>query len=77
MEVNMYKKVSTDLNFVDREKQTEKFWEDNPKIRQGVLPYFSCILCHLSSPAYQYNDQTEDQDHQRHTSPGDHILFRS
>ena len=29
MEVNMYKKVSTDLNFVDREKQTEKFWEDN------------------------------------------------
>ena len=26
MEVNMYKKVSTDLNFVDREKQTEKFW---------------------------------------------------
>ena len=33
MEVNMYKKVSTDLNFVDREKQTEKFWEDNDIFR--------------------------------------------
>ena len=25
----MYKKVSTDLNFVDREKEIEKFWEEN------------------------------------------------
>ena len=25
----MYKKVSTDMNFVEREKQVEKFWEDN------------------------------------------------
>ena len=25
----MYKKVSTDLNFVDREKETEKFWAEN------------------------------------------------
>lgn len=25
----MYKKVSTDLNFVDREKAVEKFWEEN------------------------------------------------
>ena len=25
----MYKKVSTNLNFVDREKETEKFWEEN------------------------------------------------
>ena len=25
----MYGKVSTDLNFVDREKQIEKFWADN------------------------------------------------
>ena len=25
----MYKKVSTDLNFVDREKEVEKFWEEN------------------------------------------------
>ncbi len=25
----MYRKVSTDLNFVEREKQVEKFWKDN------------------------------------------------
>ena len=25
----MYQKVATDLNFVDREKEVEKFWEDN------------------------------------------------
>jgi len=25
----MYKKVSTDLNFVDREKAVEKFWKEN------------------------------------------------
>ena len=25
----MYQKVSTDLNFVDREKKVEKFWDDN------------------------------------------------
>ena len=26
----MYDKVSPNLNFVEREKKTEKFWEDNP-----------------------------------------------
>ena len=37
----MYKKVSTDMNFVEREKQVEKFWEDNQifeksmKVREG------------------------------------------
>ena len=25
----MYKKVATDMNFVDREKKVEKFWEEN------------------------------------------------
>ncbi len=25
----MYQKVSTNLNFVEREKQTEKFWKEN------------------------------------------------
>ena len=25
----MYKKVSTDMNFVEREKEVEKFWEEN------------------------------------------------
>ena len=27
--MTVYKKVSTELNFVDREKQTEKFWREN------------------------------------------------
>ena len=25
----MYKKVSTDLNFVEREKDVQKFWKEN------------------------------------------------
>ena len=25
----MYQKVDTNLNFVDREKQVEKFWKEN------------------------------------------------
>ena len=25
----MYKKVSSDMNFVDREKETVKFWKEN------------------------------------------------
>ncbi|MCQ2507298.1 MAG: isoleucine--tRNA ligase [Dorea sp.] len=41
----MYKKVSTDLNFVEREKATQKFWDDNDifrksmKIREGNPQY--------------------------------------
>ncbi len=32
----MYEKVSTDLNFVDREKQIEKFWKDNDIFRKSM-----------------------------------------
>ena len=41
----MYDKVSTDLNFVEREKQTEKFWkehnifEKSMKNREGCETY--------------------------------------
>ncbi len=41
----MYKKVSPDMNFVEREKQVEKFWEDNQifeksmKVREGNPSY--------------------------------------
>ncbi len=28
-DVVMYRKVSADMNFVEREKQTEKFWEEH------------------------------------------------
>ena len=27
--MSMYKEVSTNLNFVEREQETEKFWEEN------------------------------------------------
>ncbi len=32
----MYKQVSTDLNFVDREKDIEKFWADNDIFRKSI-----------------------------------------
>ena len=41
----LYEKVNTDLNFVGREKEIEKFWEDNKifekslKIREGCPTY--------------------------------------
>lgn len=41
----MYKKVSTDLNFVEREKEIEKFWKDGDyfnkslELRQGSPTY--------------------------------------
>ena len=32
----MYKKVSTDLNFVEREKEIEKFWKDNNIFQKSI-----------------------------------------
>ena len=32
----MYKKVSTNLNFVDREKETVKFWEENDVFQKSM-----------------------------------------
>ena len=32
----MYDKVSTDLNFVDREKKVEKFWKDNHIFEKSI-----------------------------------------
>ena len=32
----MYQKVSTNLNFVEREKETEKFWRDNDIFRKSM-----------------------------------------
>ena len=32
----MYKKVDTNLNFVDREKQVEKFWKDNKIFEKSI-----------------------------------------
>ena len=35
-EVKMYKKVSTDLNFVEREKDVEKFWKENDIFKKSM-----------------------------------------
>ena len=32
----MYNKVDTNLNFVDREKQVEKFWKDNDIFKKSM-----------------------------------------
>ncbi len=32
----MYKQVPTSLNFVDREKAVEKFWEDNNIFKKSM-----------------------------------------
>lgn len=34
----VYEKVSSDMNFVDREKQVEKFWKDNDIFQKLVIP---------------------------------------
>ena len=31
----MYKKVSTNLNFVEREKEIEKFWKENKILKKA------------------------------------------
>ena len=32
----MYQKVSADMNFVDREKNVEKFWKDNDIFKKSM-----------------------------------------
>ena len=32
----LYEKVSADMNFVEREKKTEKFWKDNDIFRKSM-----------------------------------------
>ena len=39
----MYNKVSTNLNFVEREKATEQFWKDN-QIFEKAVPLYGCIV---------------------------------
>ena len=45
----MYKKVSTDMNFVEREKQVEKFWEDNQIFEKSMK-------VHEGNPSYVFYD---------------------
>ena len=46
----VYEKVSSDMNFVDREKQVEKFWKDNDILitaRRGRHIHFMMDLLQL------------------------------
>lgn len=48
----MYKKVSSDMNFVDREKETVKFWKENEIFEKSIeerkddptLLFLQCML---------------------------------
>ena len=40
----MYEKVSTNLNFVDREKKTEEFWKENDIFRKSTARFIPIRL---------------------------------
>ena len=67
----MYQKVSTDLKFVDREKEVEKFWEENQIFeksmenrKEGETYTFYDAYWSCSYPCYQRYDP-EIPDHER------------
>ena len=62
----MYKKVSTDMNFVDREKETEKFWEDNHIFEKSMEDRESC-------PQYMFYDGPPTANGKPHIG---HVLTR-
>ena len=47
--MSMYKEVSTNLNFVEREKATEKFWEEQKIFEKS-------IASREESPTYTFYD---------------------
>ena len=62
----MYKKVSTDMNFVDREKETEKFWEDNHIFEKSMEDREGC-------PQYMFDDGPPTANGKPHIG---HVLTR-
>ena len=62
----MYKKVSTDMNFVDREKETEKFWEDNHIFEKSMEDREGC-------PQYMFYDGPPTENVKPHIG---HVLTR-
>ena len=54
----MYRKVDTNLNFVDREKEVEKFWKDNKIFEKSMdsrkegetYTFYDLSLIHISEP---------------------------
>ncbi|MBR0409607.1 MAG: isoleucine--tRNA ligase [Eubacterium sp.] len=62
----MYKKVSTNLNFVDREKETVKFWNDHDIFRKS-------IELREGSPVYTFYDGPPTANGKPHIG---HVLTR-
>ena len=62
----MYKKVSTDMNFVEREKEVEKFWADNNIFRKSMEEREGC-------PEYTFYDGPPTANGKPHIG---HVLTR-
>ena len=62
----MYKKVSTNLNFVEREKETEKFWKDHDVFRKSME-------VRKGSPVYTFYDGPPTANGKPHIG---HVLTR-
>ena len=62
----MYEKVSTDLNFVDREKQVEKFWKEHDILQKSMEEKEGC-------PEYTFYDGPPTANGKPHIG---HVLTR-
>ena len=62
----IYKKVPTDLNFVEREKEIEKFWEDNQIFEKSIEDRKDC-------PTYMFYDGPPTANGKPHIG---HVLTR-
>ncbi len=62
----MYEKVSTGLNFVDREKEVEKFWQDNDIFKKSIDLREGC-------PTYMFYDGPPTANGKPHIG---HVLTR-
>ena len=62
----MYNKVSTNLNFVEREKATEQFWKDNQIFEKS-------IKMRENSPSYTFYDGPPTANGKPHIG---HVLTR-
>ena len=62
----MYEKVSKDLNFVDREKEVEKFWRDQDIFRKSIEQRSGC-------PTYMFYDGPPTANGKPHIG---HVLTR-
>ena len=62
----MYEKVSTGLNFVDREKEVEKFWKDHDIFQKSIELREGC-------PTYMFYDGPPTANGKPHIG---HVLTR-